>query len=299
MEQNLSSYKIFKTVADEGSFLKAAEKLYITQPAISKAVKKLEDSLNVKLFIREARGVRLSPDGEVLYDYVVSAFNSIETAENTIKSRLNLGIGQLRIGTSATLCKYVLLPYLTDFVSKNPHIQVSIQCQSTNDTISLLDEGKIDVGLVGITDESTVTNFYFINESHYVFIATDTYLETLKERGINTAKEIIEQGNIMLLDKQNVSRHHIDKYFAENELHPRNILEVNDMDLLIDFARISMGVACVIREFVEKDLTDGIFIEIPLNKPVAPRKIGLATGRNTYNENSLNKFLEQHMLNQI
>lgn len=299
MEQNLSSYKIFKTVADEGSFLKAAEKLYITQPAISKAVKKLEDSLNVKLFIREARGVRLSPDGEVLYDYVVSAFNSIETAENTIKSRLNLGIGQLRIGTSATLCKYVLLPYLTDFVSKNPHIQVSIQCQSTNDTISLLDEGKIDVGLVGITDESTVTNFYFINESHYVFIATDTYLETLKERGINTAKEIIEQGNIMLLDKQNVSRHHIDKYFAENELHPGNILEVNDMDLLIDFARISMGVACVIREFVEKDLTDGIFIEIPLNKPVAPRKIGLATGRNTYNENSLNKFLEQHMHNQI
>ena len=299
MEQNLSSYKIFKTVADEGSFLKAAEKLYITQPAISKAVKKLEDSLNVKLFIREARGVRLSPDGEVLYDYVVSAFNSIETAENTIKSRLNLGIGQLRIGTSATLCKYVLLPYLTDFVSKNPHIQVSIQCQSTNDTISLLDEGKIDVGLVGITDESTVTNFYFINESHYVFIATDTYLETLKERGINTAKEIIEQGNIMLLDKQNVSRHQIDKYFAENELHPGNILEVNDMDLLIDFARISMGVACVIREFVEKDLTDGIFIEIPLNKPVAPRKIGLATGRNTYNENSLNKFLEQHMHNQI
>ena len=299
MEQNLSSYKIFKTVADEGSFLKAAEKLYITQPAISKAVKKLEDSLNVKLFIREARGVRLTPDGEVLYDYVVSAFNSIETAENTIKSRLNLGIGQLRIGTSATLCKYVLLPYLTDFVSKNPHIQVSIQCQSTNDTISLLDEGKIDVGLVGITDESTVTNFYFINESHYVFIATDTYLETLKERGINTAKEIIEQGNIMLLDKQNVSRHHIDKYFAENELHPGNILEVNDMDLLIDFARISMGVACVIREFVEKDLTDGIFIEIPLNKPVAPRKIGLATGRNTYNENSLNKFLEQHMHNQI
>ena len=299
MEQNLSSYKIFKTVADEGSFLKAAEKLYITQPAISKAVKKLEDSLNVKLFIREARGVRLSPDGEVLYDYVVSAFNSIETAENTIKSRQNLGIGQLRIGTSATLCKYVLLPYLTDFVSKNPHIQVSIQCQSTNDTISLLDEGKIDVGLVGITDESTVTNFYFINESHYVFIATDTYLETLKERGINTAKEIIEQGNIMLLDKQNVSRHHIDKYFAENELHPGNILEVNDMDLLIDFARISMGVACVIREFVEKDLTDGIFIEIPLNKPVAPRKIGLATGRNTYNENSLNKFLEQHMHNQI
>ena len=71
------------------------------------------------------------------------------------------------------------------------------------------------------------------------------------------------------------------------------------MDLLIDFARISMGVACVIREFVEKDLTDGIFIEIPLNKPVAPRKIGLATGRNTYNENSLNKFLEQHMHNQI
>lgn len=291
MEHTLSSYKIFKTVADEGSFLKAAEKLYITQPAISKAVKKLEDSLSVKLFIRESRGVRLTPDGELLYDYVTNAFSSIEAAENAIKSRHSLGIGQLRIGTSATLCKYVLLPYLTEFVSKNPHIQVSIQCQSTSDTISLLNSGTIDVGLVGITDESSVDRFYYLKESHYVFIATDTYLKTLKERSIISTKDIIEQGNIMLLDKQNVSRHHIERYFDESNLHPGNILEVNDMDLLIDFARISMGVACVIKEFVEEDLKTGTFKEIPLKKPVAPRKIGLATGKSTYNEESLMKFL--------
>ncbi len=291
MEQSLSSYKIFKTVADEGSFLKAAEKLYITQPAISKAVKKLEDTLGVKLFIREARGVRLTADGDMLYSHISTAFDSIYAAENAIKRKHSLGIGQLRIGTSATLCKYVLLPYLTNFVSQNPHIQVSIQCQSTNDTIALLNNGKIDVGLVGITDEGLVKKFYHLKESHYVFVATDTYLNRLRERGICSSEDILEQGNIMLLDRQNVSRHHIDRYFDENNIHPSNILEVNNMDLLIDFARISMGVACVIKEFVADDLTNGAFVEIPLKKPVASRKIGLATGKNTENEDSLKKFL--------
>lgn len=291
MEQALSSYKIFKTVADEGSFLKAAEKLYISQPAISKSVKKLEDALEVKLFIRESRGVRLTADGEMLYTHISNAFNSIDAAENAIKHKHSLGIGTLRIGTSATLCKYVLLPYLTEFVSKNPHIQVSIQCQSTTDTITLLNNEKIDVGLVGIVDESLVEKFYCLRESHYVFVATGTYLNRLKERGIYSSEDIIEQGNIMLLDNQNVSRHHIEKYFDENNLHPSNVLEVNNMDLLIDFARISMGVACVIKEFVADDLNNGTFMEIPLKKPVASRKIGLATGKNTENEDSLMKFL--------
>ena len=108
MEQTLSSYKIFKTVAEEGSFLKAAEKLYISQPAISKSVKRLEDSLNVKIFVREARGVRLTNDGQMLYEHITAAFNSIDIAENKIKRKNSLGIGTLRIGTSATLCKYVL-----------------------------------------------------------------------------------------------------------------------------------------------------------------------------------------------
>lgn len=292
MEQSLSSYKIFKTVAEEGSFLRAAEKLYISQPAISKAVKKLEEALDIKLFIRETRGVRLTSDGEMLYGYISTAFDQIHAAENAIMRKHNLGIGTLRIGTSTTLCKYVLLPYLTDFVSKNPHIQISIQCQSTTDTITLLNSGKIDVGLVGITDENLVDRFYCLEESHYVFIATGTYLQRLKERGISTCEDILEHGNIMLLDRQNVSRHHIERYFEENNIHPGNVLEVNNMDLLIDFARISIGVACVIREFITDALADGTFVEIPLKKPVAPRKIGLATGKNTENEDSLKKFID-------
>lgn len=292
MEQTLSSYKIFKTVAEEGSFLKAAEKLYISQPAISKSVKRLEDSLNVKIFVREARGVRLTNDGQMLYEHITAAFNSIDIAENKIKRKNSLGIGTLRIGTSATLCKYVLLPYLTDFVSNNPHIQVSIQCQSTADTISLLNNGKIDIGLVGITDENLVDNFHCINESHYVFVATKTYLNRLTERNISSTEEILSQGNIMLLDKQNVSRHHIERYFDENNIYPSNILEVNNMDLLIDFARISMGVACVIKEFVNDELTNGTFIEIPLKKPVASRKIGIATGKKSENEISIMKFID-------
>lgn len=143
MENTLSLYHIFYTVARHGNISKAANELYISQPAISKAIKKLEESLSVTLFHRNSRGVTLTDEGKVIYNQTVLAFEALEKGEEDLKRIRKLGIGHLRIGVSTTLCKYLLLSYLKEFVERYPHIKITIQCQSTFDTMELLLKDKI------------------------------------------------------------------------------------------------------------------------------------------------------------
>ena len=148
MEQHLSQYKIFYEVARCGNISKAARELYISQPAISKAVSKLEENLGTRLFSRNSRGVLLTREGEILYQHISTAFEAINKGEKELKRIHDFHIGHLTIGVSNTLCKYVLLPYLKGFVEKYPHINISIESQSTIHTLEMLEAKKIDIGLV-------------------------------------------------------------------------------------------------------------------------------------------------------
>ena len=153
MSQNLSAYRIFYTVANAKNISKAARELFISQPAISKSIQKLEDSLGCRLFIRSSKGVSLTEEGNLLYSYVKDAFDALSLGEKKLKRSIELGAGHLNIGVSSTLCKYILLPYLKEFIRLHPYIRISITCQSTNETLKLLEEDKIDIGLVGKPEE--------------------------------------------------------------------------------------------------------------------------------------------------
>ena len=139
MNQNLSLYRIFYTVARSGNISRAADELFISQPALSKSIKKLEEALNVRLFIRSSKGVILTPEGKLLWEYVQKAFSSLDAAEHQLARMASPDAGSLRIGVSATLCRYMLLPYLSGFISAHPGIHISISCQSTNETLELLE----------------------------------------------------------------------------------------------------------------------------------------------------------------
>lgn len=333
MEQNLNYYKIFYEVAQSGNISKAAENLYISQPAVSKSITKLEQSLNHTLFTRSKKGVRLTDEGQTLYQHLSTAFESIENAEKTLKRIGQLGMGQLRIGVSTSLCKHILLPYLQDFIRDNPHVKVSIECNPTYETIQLLKQGKIDIGLICETPLDKQFHFMPLRTIQDTFVTTQTYLDNLILRendSINTekdyndekdaeemfttlpnvaglllfteptnkldeitlsTKEILEKSNLMLLDKENISRIYIEKYFDVQDIHPGQVLEINNMDLLIDFATIGMGVACVVKEFISSYINSGQVIEIPLDCDIPQRTVGFI-----YNEHALGsttkKFIE-------
>lgn len=275
MEQNLSQYKIFYEVAKAGNISKAAKELYISQPAISKAISKLEDSLGLSLFTRSSRGVQLTAEGEVLFEHAREAFDILERGEMELKRIQEFDIGHLHIGVSNTLCKYILLPYLKTFIDQYPHMKVTIESQSTVKTLSRLEQQKIDLGLIAEPSVRRDLAFIPVMDIQEVFATTPSYLENLYLReGRDT--DVFETGNIMLLDASNMTRHHVDEYLAENNIVPRQILEVTTMDLLIEFAKIGLGVACVIKELVQKELDNNTLIEVPLDIPIHRRTIGFA-----------------------
>lgn len=288
-ESNLNRYRLFCAVAECESISKAAELNYISQPAISKAITKMEESLGTVLFNRNHRGVTLTDEGKVFYDELKSAFDIIKTGEDKLRSINELGIGRLRLGASSVLCKAMLLPYLKGFINENPHIKITIECQSSSRIHKMLMDGVIDVGLMVKPDNMTELSFISLGEIEDIFAATPNYLDNL---ALRNESDIFENANIMLLDSENVSRHHVDKFFKENNIEPKHILEVSNMDMLIEFTKIGMGVSCVVKQFVEKEIECGELREIPLNSKINTREVGLAFIKTSRLNATTQKFID-------
>ena len=288
-ESNLNRYRLFCAVAECESISKAAELNYISQPAISKAITKMEESLGTVLFNRNHRGVTLTDEGKAFYDELKSAFDIIKAGEDKLRSINELGIGRLRLGASSVLCKAMLLPYLKGFINENPHIKITIECQSSSRIHRMLMDGVIDVGLMVKPDNMTELSFISLGEIEDIFAATPNYLDNL---ALRNESDIFENANIMLLDSENVSRHHVDKFFKENNIEPKHILEVSNMDMLIEFTKIGMGVSCVVKQFVEKEIECGELREIPLNSKINTREVGLAFIKTSRLNATMQKFID-------
>ena len=296
MEQNFNLYHIFYTVARCKNISGAARELYISQPAISKAISKLEQNLNTTLFLRSSRGVKLTETGEILFKQVESAFTAISQGEEQLARMQKLGISHLSIGVSNTLCKYVLLPILRDFVHENPHIQISISCQSSNETIEALENGTIDIGLIGASEDMEKIEFLPVTEIQDIFVTTRTYLDNLKERipasSHLSSRTVFAESTLMLLNKENMTRQYVDQYLSKENLSASQMIEVTSMDLLIEFAKIDLGIACVIKDFVKDDLASGRLVQLKMPVSIPKRQVGFAYIRTGSLSPSVQKFLD-------
>ena len=295
MENNLNLYYIFYTVALHKNISGAAKELYISQPAISKAISKLEQSLDVILFHRSSRGVTLTMEGELLFTQVQTAFSAIRHGEEQLKKVNELGISQISIGVSITLCKYVLLPYLQQFVKDNPHIKVTITCHPTMETLRDIDNSVTDIGVVGIPSLPNGLTYIPFREIQDTFVTTDRYLENLKIRVGNDRKAILNNATFMMLNKENISRKYVDMYLSSHQITMDNIIDINTMDLLIELAKIDLGIACVIKDFVKDELDDHSLTEVSLGRAIPKRKLGLVYKDDTIMTDAMKKFISYFM----
>ncbi len=293
MNQNLSLYQIFYVTARHGNISHAAKELFISQPAISKSIRKLEETLQVPLFTRSSRGVTLTEDGKLLYEQVQEAFRSIDLAEETLRHRHALGISQLRIGVSTTLCRYILLPYLQRFIQEYPHVKVTIHCQSSYQTIELLENRQIDLGLIGRPAGKLACHYQPLQSIQDTFVCTHTYLENLqiREGSKNLTETLKANATSMLPDDANITRQHIDAALKNGGIELNSFLEVSTMDMLIEFAKIGLGIACVIREAVQKELDTGLLTEITLGPRIPTREIGFICRRTEQEIPAIQAFL--------
>lgn len=270
----LNLYNIFLAAAESGSLSDAAAKLYISQPAISKAIKRLETELDCVLFHRSSRGVQLTDEGRLLYNHISQAFAGISSGENLLRARKSLGIGRIRFGASNTLCKYLLLPHLKQYVHDNPHVNISIDCQSSSHTLKLLDSHDIDIGLTASPDSQKGLILYPAGYIQDTFVASPEYISNLRLREGADTNDPFFHANLMLLTKDNVTRSYVNNYLTDSLLAKTTLMEIGSMDLLIEFTKTGLGIGCVIREFVENELKTGGLIDVtPAELSIKKREV--------------------------
>lgn len=145
MNIDFELYRVFNEVANAGNITAAADKLHISQPAVSKSIKSLENQLGGSLFVRTKRGVNLTEEGKELHSYIKLAIEHIRNAENKFTDMVSLNTGLIRIGISRTLVKEYLLPYLEDFHKLYPNIKIEIVTNKASELIPKLRDGLIDL----------------------------------------------------------------------------------------------------------------------------------------------------------
>ncbi len=274
---NLELYKAFYYTAKHGNVSRASEQLYITQPAVSRSIRQLEDALKCPLFFRTSKGVKLTPEGEILYKYVEQAFNFIAAGESKINDVKNLTVGEVRIGVSDTICKYYLIPYLKLFKTLHPGIKIRAICPTTPGIISLLKNGKIDFGIINLPYTDDQLNFQNIIKVQDCFVTGRKY--QYLSRKLQPLDEIVKHP-LILLEKSSNSRIFIDEYFKSNSLSVTPDFELGNMDLLMQFAKYDFGIACVIRNFIEDELDAGRLFEIKPIEKIPRRNIGVTWLKN-------------------
>lgn len=271
----MEQYYNFYIVAEYGNISRAAERLYVSQPAVTKSIKNLETTLGVKLFHRTSKGVTLTGEGKILYEHVKSAFIEIEQAEKIIKKLKDKNLGVVRIGISNTLCKYYFMPHLKKFHEKYPNIKIEITNRVTLETLDSLEKGGLDCAIVSKISEESRFHYEELMIIQDIFVAKDK-----SPKPVMTLKEL-EEYPMLFLEKKNATRKYIDEYLLKNGGNLQIDIEISSMEFLVEFAKIGLGVASVIENFIGDDLTEGTLHKWGITPPIKPRSIGLIYNEKT------------------
>jgi Transcriptional regulator len=273
MVKNLELYKSFYYVAKSGSLSRAAELLYISQPALSRAIKQLEEELGCQLFLRTSKGMQLTKEGQTFFHHIEQAFIFIEIGEGKLDAMQNLESGEVGIGVSDTLCKYYLLPYLQLFNLYYPGIKIQVICSETPGIIKRIKDGSVDFGILNMPVQDEQLAFKHIMDIQDCFVCGEKYKHLAGKA--QHIREIAKYP-LLLLGQSSNTRRYIDRYLEQNNVRVTPAFELGNIDLLIHFAHHDFGIACVIRNFAREAINAGQLYEIKPVEKIAPRSVSAA-----------------------
>lgn len=273
MNVDLELYRVFYVVARNKHMTKASEELHISQPAISQSIKKLEDQLGGILFLRSNKGMELTEEGKMFYEYVKGALELINNAENEFTSFKDLSKGEIKVGCSTTLTKLILLDIIKEFHINYPNININITNDLTENLINDLKLGKLD--------------FIIFNEGNIK--ETNLKLEIIKElsQGFMYNSEFyndciinFEELNnypLILQKEQSNSRKFLDFICLQNNVKLKPKMEVVSQELITEFTNIGLGIGFVIIDLAKRNFKD--LKELKINEKIPKINVYLATNK--------------------
>ena len=282
-------YKIFYNVAKQGSVTKAAKELCLSQPAVSLAVKALEDSLGMVLFVRKSKGVELTTEGSMLYEYVKRGYEQIKLGEEKIKQMLNLDVGEIRIGASDMTLQFYLLPYLEKFHSMHPNIKVHVTNAPTPLTIDHLLAGRIDFGVVSTPFE--LDNRFRVFKGRKIrdiFVAGNRFID-LKDKQLDYS--VLREYPLISLEKNTSTRRYVDQFLMKNNVVLNPEFELATSAIVTQFAVRNLGIGCVVEDFAYEEISNGRLFQLQFEKEIPQREICIITDQKVPMSKSAATFL--------
>ena len=290
---NLDLYRVFYTVAKCGSLTRAAEELYISQPAVSQSVKQLENQLGVSLFNRTHRGMELSAQGgKMIFPEVERALGLLSVAENRVAEMQTKASGLIRIGASDTIFEYFLADKIVDFHEKFPAVKIELMADFTPDTIEKLKANRCDVAFVNLPievdgDLTLRGNCMRLND---IFIVGEKYHQLANGDTMSLSK--LKEYPLIMMDKNTVARRSLDNFLGAHGLELTPSIEVGSWDLMKRLVARGMGVGIIPREYAQGRLKDGELFEVKTDPTLPTRSVGMLLPKNVSASYALHSFIQ-------
>lgn len=241
-------------------------------------MKLLEEKLGCKLLFRKTKQVKLTREGEVLFEYIEQAFNFIKTGERNLNDINSLVEGDVRIAASDTICKYYLLPYFKKFSETYPNIKIHITNRTSPQCVELLKRGSVDFSVINISEKQNYSNMDVkqVKTIQDVFIAGKNY-SFLKDRELSLKE--MENYPIIALDKNSTTREYFDDFLKKNDVNITPEIALGSVDLLIELAKIGLGISYVMADCIEEGLKKNDIFVLKIKEKMPQRKLGIITHR--------------------
>ena len=288
MAVKLELYRVFKEVVETGNISLAAKNLYISQSAVSQSVKQLETALQARLFARSPRGVSLTWEGQMLYQYVRSALGLLATGEDKLSQAQQLLLGTLTIGASDTVTSFFLTPFLETFHRQHPGIRLKIVSGRSAKVLSMLRSGAVDIAFASSPSEPGLSTWSCF-ATHSVFVAGSGYDCDFDH--VYTRQEIADFP-LILLERKASSRVFLEQYFLQSGITLTPEIELSSRSLLVSLAKIGLGVAGVTLEFVQDALLSGDIRLLKTDFTIPSRSVDMCTLQDVSPTAAASAFME-------
>lgn len=274
MSVSFDAYKVFYYVAKHKNITNAASALYLTQPTVSHTVAGLEKALGCQLFIRSKKGVQLTPEAELLYDYIEKACQNIWEAEHVLNHHLYMTDGLVRIGASETTLHHFLLPYLRAFKERYPRIRLRISNTTTPAAVSSLKKGLIDFAVIISPEPEEGLSIRPVASLEDVFIAGESFSQL---KGTELHIRDLSDYPLICLEKGTSTRECLERFFEERQCQLVPDIELATTDLITPMVVHNLGIGFVPLAFARQALEDGLVFRLSVRDAPPKRSVCLVT----------------------
>lgn len=295
MNINLELYKVFYYVAKNESVSRAANELAISQPAISKSIKTLEEQINTNLFIRKRDGVELTEAGETIYKKIKEAMDLIGSAENDLEVLTSMESGVINIGASKTILHEFLMPYIKSFHNQYSKISIRIFTDKTSDLIRKSKMGLIDVIFTNLPyNLPREFEIFKLMDLHDCLVANDSFSEYKNKK---LQKKDLENLPLLILTKGATTRIRFDNFCFENGIKINPTMEFGSNTLIKEFTEAGFGIGLLTEEHVKDELDNNKLFKLNIDLPLKDKYLGMVY--NTENKSLVAKNFVKYIKNNI